>query len=144
MAGEAEAFTPKLAAALAERPEVLDAYLFGSHASSRATALSDVDVAVYIDPSLVPTAPFGYEADLAATLGRATGQSNVDVVVLNQATPLLYHRVITGGVRIFARDLRAATTRAGRALSRYCDYLPQLRRVDAALAARLAGGTFGR
>jgi len=34
-------------------------------------------------------------------------------------------------LRILARDLRATTTREGRALSRYCDYLPQLDKIDA-------------
>jgi hypothetical protein len=32
----------------------------------------------------------------------------------------------------------------GRALSRYCDYLPQLRKIDRELARRLAEGSFGR
>jgi hypothetical protein len=41
------------------------------------------------------------------------------------------------GVRLFARDLAATTAREGRALSRYCDYVPQLAKVDAAAAARL-------
>lgn len=135
---------PALVEALAARREVLDAYVFGSHARGTATASSDLDVAVYIEPALAPASVFGYAADLAADVGRAAGQRHVDIVVLNQAPPLLYHRVIAAGVRIFARDLQAATTREGRALSRYCDYLPQIRRVDAALASGLAAGTFGR
>ncbi|HEX7778463.1 MAG TPA: hypothetical protein VF424_04455, partial [Vicinamibacterales bacterium] len=86
---------------------------------------------------------FGYAADLAAAIGAATGRRDVDVVVLNDAGPLLYHRALRG-IRVFARDLRAATTREGRALSRYCDYLPQVRRIDAALKARLKADAFGR
>lgn len=132
-----------LTSALASRPEVLDAYLFGSQASGAATSVSDLDVAVYIDPAVALTSPYGPAADLSAVLGAATGRRDVDVIVLNNAPPLLYHRVIASGIRIFARDLCAATTREGRALSRYCDYLTQLRRIDAALAARLAAGTFG-
>jgi predicted nucleotidyltransferase len=126
------------------RAEVLEAYVFGSEARGTATSLSDLDVAVYIDRGLASETRFGYAADLAAALGAATARRDIDVVVLNEASPLLYHRVIAGGVRVFARDLRAATTREGRALSRYCDYLPQLRRIDRALADRLAAGTFGR
>jgi predicted nucleotidyltransferase len=133
-----------LTAALAVRAEVLEAYVFGSEASGRAGALSDVDVAVYIDPAVAPATAYGYGADLSAALARATRGRTIDVVVLNRAPPLLYHRAITRGVRIFSRDLRATTTREGRALSRYCDYLPQLRRIDAALSARLATGAFGR
>ena len=123
---------------------MLEAYIFGSVARGDASALSDVDVAVYIDPTQAPASPYGYAADLSTVLGSAIGQNDIDVVVLNDAPPLLYHRVIAGGDRIFARALRDATTREGRALSRYCDYLPQLRRIDEAVAARLAMGTFGR
>ena len=133
-----------LASALEARPEVLEAYVFGSRARNAATPLSDVDVAVYIDPALAPSAPYGYAADLSAALGATIGNRDVDVVVLNDAPPLLYHRAIAESVRIVARDLCATTTREGRALSRYCDYLPQLRRIDALLQARLAAGTFGR
>lgn len=104
-----------------------------------------MDVAVYVDPTAVRTgSPFGYVADLSAALGSAIGRSDVDVVVLNDAGPVLYHRVITGGARIFVRDLTAATTREGLALSRYCDYVPHLRIVDEALRRRLASGSFGR
>jgi hypothetical protein len=99
---------------------------------------------VFIEPSLAPPTPYGYATNLSATLGSATGRKDIDVVVLNQAPPLLYYRVLSGGRRLLSRDLRATTTREGRALSRYCDYLPQLRRIDAALAARLAAGTFGQ
>ena len=128
----------------AGRPEVLEAYLFGSEASGTATAHSDLDVAVYIDSSLAPATPYGYAADLSAAVGAATGRRNVDLVVLDGASPLLYHRVIARGVRIMSRNLPNTTTREGRAISRYCDYRPQLRRIDAALAARLAAGSFGR
>jgi hypothetical protein len=68
----------------------------------------------------------------------------VDVVILNEAPPLLYHRVLRDGIRLFSRDLAATTTREGRALSRYCDYAVQLRKIDAAHSARIAAGAFGR
>jgi len=77
-------------------------------------------------------------------LAKALGCNTVDVVILNDAPPLLYHRVLRDGVRLIARDPPATTTREGRALSRYCDYVPQLRKIDAVHAARIAAGNFGR
>jgi len=133
-----------VSAALEARPEVLEGYVFGSRARGTATPESDIDIAVRIDRVLAPAGPYGYTAGLSAALGSALERRDVDVVVLNDAPPLLYHRVIATGVRVFSRDLRASTTREGLALSRYCDYLPQLRRIDAALSARLAANTFGR
>jgi predicted nucleotidyltransferase len=133
-----------LARRLAARPEILEAYLFGSHARGPAELHSDVDVAVYLDPTRPVDAPFGYEAELAAELGTAVARNDVDVVVLNRAPPLLYHRVLRDGLRLLTREARATTTREGRALSRYCDYLPQLRKIDLAHRARIDDGSFGR
>lgn len=127
---------------LSRRPEVLEAYLFGSQARGDAAAHSDVDVAVYVDRE--PEAPFGYEAELGTVLMKALGTNRVDVVVLNRAPPLLYHRVLRDGVRLVARDLRATTAREGRALSRYCDYRPQLAKIEAAARRRAQQGRFGR
>ena len=128
--------------ALERRPEVIDAYLFGSHARGEARAHSDLDVAVYL--SHEPDAPFGYAAELTAELMAALGSNRVDLVILNRAGPLLYHRVLRDGIRIVTRDLAATTGREGRALSRYCDYVPQLAKIDRVGSARRRGGALGR
>jgi predicted nucleotidyltransferase len=126
------------------REEILEAYLFGSTARDSAQVHSDIDVAVFLRDPRPPAYPFGYEADLGTALMRGLGTSRVDVVVLNVAPPLLYHRVLRDGVRVLARDLAATTTREGRALSRYCDFVPQLAKIEAAHRARMAAGRFGR
>lgn len=129
---------------LAARPEVLDAYLFGSFARGSGEQHSDLDVAVFVDHTAAPRSPYGYRAELATDLMQVAERDDVDVVLLNNAPPLLYQRVLRDGIRIVSRDLGATTVREGRALSRYCDYLPQLRKVEALHAARIARGTFGR
>jgi predicted nucleotidyltransferase len=129
---------------LGARPEILEAYLFGSRARGSSQPHSDVDVAVYLDPDYRPDSPFGYAAELTADLVALLHSNDVDVVVLNRAPPLLYHRVLRDGLRLFARDARATTTREGRALSRYCDYVPHLRKIDAAHATRIEDGSLGR
>ena len=144
MTPDDRALPARLAAALEPRGEILEAYLFGSAATGSAQAHSDLDVAVYLADPRPNASPLGYAADLAAALMRALGAPRVDVVVLNAAPPLLYHRVLRDGVRILARDLRATTTREGRALSRYCDYVPQLAKIEAAHRARIEAARFGR
>ena len=134
----------RLSPALERRAEVLEAYLFGSHARGNAHTASDVDVAVYVDEQLADPGVWGYRAELTTDLMDAIGTNDVDVVVLNKAPPLLYHRVLRDGVRLLSRDLRATTTRAGQALSRYFDYLLHMAKMDGARprrddpAARLA------
>lgn len=125
----------RIAQALEPRDEVLEAYLFGSQATGRAQPHSDIDIAVYIDDKRPVRTGYGYAAELAAHLMRALGSNAIDVVVLNRAPPVLYHRVLRDGRRILARDLRATTTREGYALSRYCDFLPQLAKMQAARRA---------
>jgi hypothetical protein len=130
--------------ALERRPEVLEAYLFGSLARSESQPHSDVDVAVTVDPGAIDATGLGFDAAIGADLMEALRSDRVDVVILNDAPPLLYHRVLRDGIRLFARDLRATTVREGRALSRYCDYVPQLAKIRAAREARMIRGEFGR
>ena len=130
----------RLAGLLDPREEVLEAYLFGSHARGRAQPHSDIDVAVYIDDARADDTGFGYRANLTTDLMAGLGFNDVDVVVLNRAPPLLYHRVLRDGVRLLARDLRATTTREGRAVSRYCDFVPQLAKMEAARRSAAARG----
>ena len=122
----------RLVAALQDHDEILEAYLFGSQATGQAQAHSDIDVAVFIAPDHPIDRGFGYQAELTATLMTAMHTNAIDVVILNRAPPLLYHRVLAYGIRLLSRDLAATTTREGRAMSRYCDYLPQLAKIEAA------------
>ena len=131
----------RIGAALEQRSEVLEAYLFGSAARGEIQPHSDVDVAVYADPGRIPEGGYGYQAELTTLLMQALGRNDVDVVVLNRASPLLYHRVLRDGVRVLSRDLARSTTREGQALSRYCDYVPQLAKIEE--AARRGRGDGG-
>ena len=122
----------RLTSALKGREEILEAYLFGSHARGQAQPHSDIDVAVYIDEALADDGAWGYQAQLTTDLMVVLGTNHVDVIVLNRASILLYHRVLRDGVRLLSRDLQATTIRAGQALSRYFDFLPQLDKMDRA------------
>jgi len=128
-----DALGQKLAEILDPRPEVLEAYLFGSVARGRAQAHSDIDVAVFVNPEVTPSGGFGYRAELTTELMAGLGTNEVDVVVLNQAPPLLYHRVLRDGIRVLSRNLKETTVREARAVSRYCDFLPQLAKIDGVL-----------
>ncbi|MBK8998780.1 MAG: nucleotidyltransferase domain-containing protein [Myxococcales bacterium] len=76
-------------------PEVLFALLFGSRAGGTPRPDSDWDVAVFVSPALSPAQRFRLRARLSGELGDL-GQ--VDVVVLNDAPPLLAHRALQGRV----------------------------------------------
>ncbi len=141
---DCEALVERLRAALGSRDEVLEAYLFGSRARGDASDGSDIDVAVFVDEARAEPGPWGIEAGIAADLMVAAGDDRVDVSVLNRASPLLYHRVLRDGVRLLAKNPRETTVREGRALSRYFDWIPQQRKIDAVSRARIRAGRFGR
>jgi predicted nucleotidyltransferase len=91
-----------------ERPElgVASVYLFGSHAESRAHRESDVDIGVLLQWERHPTAGdrFKIRVRLSAELISVVGCNEVDVVVLNDAPPLLGRKIIYDGVRIYLGD----------------------------------------
>ena len=120
----------RIAKVLEPRPEVLEAYLFGSHAQGVAQPHSDIDVAVYVDESRVQESAFGYRAHLTTVLIGGLHDNDVDLLVLNQAPPVLYYHVLRDGIRVLSRDLMETTTREGYAVSRYCDYVPHLAKME--------------
>ena len=77
-----------------------------------------------MDKARAAAGPWGYRAGVVSDLVGALRTNAVDLVVLNRAPPLLHHRVLRDGERAFSCDLRATTTREGRAISRYCNFVP--------------------
>lgn len=85
------------------------AWLFGSAASGRLHAESDVDVGVLLDRAVLPTDAERFEARVALSgdLAAALGDRIVDVVVLNDVSPLFARRIILEGRLLLCRDARA-------------------------------------
>jgi uncharacterized protein len=70
------------------------AYLFGSRARGATGPLSDTDVAVYFDRRI----KLGeYRLNLMERLAKILKSDKLDLVVLNQAPPLLKHEIIKYG-----------------------------------------------
>lgn len=85
---------------------VVAVWLFGSHGESRAHRDSDVDVGVLLDRAMAPTRQerFDLRVRLTSDLIHALGNNDVDLVVLNDAPPLLARRIIRTGIEVFCRD----------------------------------------
>ncbi len=81
-------------------PEVKFAYLFGSLARGKAGPLSDLDLAVYLEP-------YSHKRflDLYAACSRALKRDDLDLVVLNRTENLiLLESIIREGKLLFERD----------------------------------------
>ena len=79
---------------LADQAPIRFAYLFGSYARGRANAMSDVDVAVYLDDSLDF---FTMRLKLMEQIHRHAG-GHIDLVVLNDSSVVLQYEVIRHGM----------------------------------------------
>jgi uncharacterized protein len=123
---------------------VVAASLFGSQATGKADALSDVDVAVWLDPDLGDSARFRLRLELIGRAASALGTNEVDLVVLNDAPPLLKHRALRSGVRLLDRDPVRRVRLESRAVADYLDTKPLRDRLSRAMVRRLAEGRFGR
>ncbi len=104
------------------RRGVVLAYLFGSQAEGRVTPLSDVDLAVLLPHNLASYDKFRVQVDLIGDCGQVLKRNDVDVVVLNDASPLLAFRVVKHG-RVLYEDpvTHPAVKFAAQTLSRYAD-----------------------
>lgn len=83
-----------LAPILEKEKRVKFAYLFGSRARGRTGPLSDTDVAVYLDRRIKHG---DYRLKLMEELSKILKSDHLDLVVLNQAPPLLRHEIIKYG-----------------------------------------------
>ena len=111
---------------LAKQRDVSVAYLFGSVAAGRARPDSDVDVAVLLNPRAPRGDTLGRRLTLMAELGAALERSDVDVVILDDAPPLLAHRILSKGRLVFERSRPARVRFQVRTASRYLDLVPAL------------------
>ena len=73
------------------RKTIKFAYLFGSQAAGKAGPLSDLDIGVYLDDRVNSLT---YRLKLLEELVRITNNENIEIIVLNTATPLLRYEVI--------------------------------------------------
>jgi uncharacterized protein len=126
--------------ALKRRPEIVLAYLFGSHAKNTARPNSDIDIAVLVDESMVVGNLFEFQTELVAELR----DDRVDLVILNHAPPLLQHQVIKHGIKLFTKDKAKAVDFVFKANTRYLDTI-YLRRVqDEIMHRHIKEGQYGR
>jgi hypothetical protein len=86
---------------LARRKGIHLVFLFGSSVSRRMHPASDMDIGVLFDPAPNLSQINALVAELSSLL-----RKEVDLVVLNHASPILKMQVLKTGVLVFVRDLK--------------------------------------
>jgi predicted nucleotidyltransferase len=88
-------------------PGIVSVYSFGSQSAGRAHRESDVDIGVLLDWQAYPDRQRRFDERLRQTgeIGHALGRNDVDLVILNDASPHLARAIVTRGQRVYCRDL---------------------------------------
>ncbi|TVQ01777.1 MAG: nucleotidyltransferase domain-containing protein [Balneolaceae bacterium] len=94
------------------------AFLFGSQLSGNVHPESDVDIAILFTSGNVPTNDM--QLDLKDRLSRIL-KSEADVVVLNNASPIIKMQVLKNGKKIIELDRRAYVHFFVRTINEYDD-----------------------
>lgn len=114
----------KLTTLLETHPEIRAAILFGSEADGTANKESDIDIALLYGVSQIPTPLqlLAFRQELSDYM-----HQDVDVVLLNEASPIIAMQVAKYGKPLFVRDQKAFDEFEVRLITDYAD-VKQMRR----------------
>jgi hypothetical protein len=103
-----------------------------------------VDVAVLLDESLTENERFAERLMLIGELSCLFRTDNVDVAILNEASPLLCYNVLRDGVLLHCADENTRIAFQVRTFRTYEDTAPLRRILTEAMEKRIRAGTFGK
>lgn len=135
-----EPLIPKLKEKLEKEKDIIFAYLFGSHATGKATPLSDVDIALYLDEESVTP---DRKLELIELIMDVLNTDEVDLVILNKASPSIIHSVVKTGKLLFSKDEKLRITFIARALKEYMEMHYYRERYFKKMKERIREGRFG-
>jgi predicted nucleotidyltransferase len=109
-------------------------------ATGNAGPLSDIDIAVYLDPKLDNERMVNDILQLGVELEKKLRTENIDVVNLNEANPPMKFNAVKTGIQILVRDEGEYEDFVIRTLSEYYDHLDFLERQYHYVATAIAEG----
>ncbi|MBI4652886.1 nucleotidyltransferase domain-containing protein [Candidatus Kuenenbacteria bacterium] len=110
-----------------KKHKIVFAYLFGSQANKKTGPLSDIDIAIYFNKKLNKSDRFDEKHKLMADLSDLFQKENIDLVSLNDAYPLLAHRILKNGQSLYCYNIKKQKEYEDKAIGEYLDWEPSLR-----------------
>lgn len=141
--GPIENYLPQLKTVF-EKYGIVLAYLYGSQATGKAGTLSDVDIAVLFTRGIEASERFQRVLRLMSDLASLFKRDDVNVLDLDEGTPLLNNNVRVQGRVIFCADERTRIGFMIRALQQYEDTEPMRREQNYYLREKIKRGLFGK
>ncbi|MDM7917885.1 MAG: nucleotidyltransferase domain-containing protein [Methanosarcina sp.] len=115
-----EQLEQKLREFFSEFDNVTLAYLFGSTVRGESNCLSDIDIAVLLDDTLLQKESFDLQLELISKLTEVLKTDDIDLVVLNDSPLLLTYNIIRDGI-ILKSDEPLRVKFETKIMSRYLD-----------------------
>jgi len=112
-------------------------YLFGSISRGEQNPLSDIDLGFLFSNTVGESAYFDRRLQLIGQCQSLLHFSPVEVVILNNVSLVLGHRIIARGEILFDADPEYRVQFETRLISRYLDFLPILRVQQQSLYKRI-------
>ena len=98
------------------------AYLFGSVSEGKAGVLSDVDIGVYLSESLTKAQRNHKRIELIGSLAILLQSDSIDLLVINDTSPVISFEIIKPNVLIHAREHSLRVDVEHRIMSTYLDW----------------------
>ncbi|MHA1274223.1 MAG: type VII toxin-antitoxin system MntA family adenylyltransferase antitoxin [Promethearchaeota archaeon] len=118
--------------------EIKLAYLYGSYALGYQTEFSDIDIGILLNEKFRPN--YLYTIELSLKIEKIFDyRINVDLRILNDATPRFLFEVIKNGMIIFMRDKDFFHEFEIKVLSEYQDIRPMLKFYDRKTISEVLG-----
>ena len=133
----------KLKKYFAEQKDVEFALIFGSFASERINAMSDIDIAVYFKDEKNILKLGERQIDITCAVMKLCKINRVDVVVLNLANPFLKFQVIKYGRLLYSKDGRLFYKFKAASLGMYQDIRPMYDLYERVAQISLRRGLYG-
>lgn len=113
-------------------PEIQAVYLFGSYATGQERAESDLDLGIFTDQTAQPS----FKLKLLTAMTK-NGFTNLDLVMLNEADPVVRYEAIRPNKIIYSKRSFEHSTMFSRVMREYFDILPLLKVQRKALKERM-------
>ena len=114
---------PEMVDLLSADPDVIALYAFGGLAKGQLKPLSDLDIAVMVSNMLTNTERFEKQLQLLSTLNRFFRTDEIDLVLLNDASPRFAHSILRDGKLLFCRDFKVLVNFTEYIRKRYFDFI---------------------
>ncbi|MEM4195370.1 MAG: nucleotidyltransferase domain-containing protein [Candidatus Anstonellales archaeon] len=104
----------KIVSSLKRYENVIAVYLFGSKAKGKTTALSDIDIAVFLHP---------YDEETARRVC-AYSSPTIHTVVFNELPPYIKFEIVKTGKPVYVKDKETLEDIILFTMKEYIDYVP--------------------